>query len=143
MVTIRNIPSYDSKSPSLWLRYLPQLISIFFVIAVSFYGGMLVGMHLNVSDGSHSKATSASISADIEKQVEREVQRRMKLIKPSSDNDINEGSNKKKDKTKNSPRFPDTVQKFATGIALVSKNDFLASFDYGIPKVRMLMMLQI
>eukprot|EP00804_Cyclotella_cryptica_P011471 CCRYP_016396-RA/>CCRYP_016396-RA protein AED:0.26 eAED:0.26 QI:45/1/1/1/0.55/0.6/10/2293/648 len=135
MVTIRNGPSYDSKSPSRWLRYLPQLISIFFVVAVSFYGGMLLGMHLNVNDSAHSTETSAaSTTEDIDKRVEREVQRRMKLAMPTSESDGKKTGNKKKDKAKQSHRFPDTVKKFATGIALVSKNDFLANFDYGIPK---------
>jgi hypothetical protein len=129
MVTIRN--GYDSKSPPNLIKYLPQIISIFFLAAISFYGGMLVGMQLQV----HPNNSGPSAS-EIKKQVEAEVQRRMEGLKSSTMGDEMKSVEKKKGKsTDKNARFPKTVEKFATGIGLISKNDFLANFDYGIPKV--------
>ena len=137
MVTIRN--GYDAKSSSSSLfKHLPQLITIFFLMAFSFYGGILVGMHLQVHQPVESNNSVKAVAAnaeEIQKQVELEVQRRMDATKLANNA---AGTNKEKKTAKSNDttaRFPKTVEKFAAGISLVSKNDFLTNFDYGIPKV--------
>jgi hypothetical protein len=130
MVTIRN---NEKKSQGIAHR-LPQLLSLFFVISISFYGGVLVGMHLHVTDSptatdtkNEAKATTMS-DAEIEKRIEEEVHRRIsQLAAADTTKDNNKGD-------KSNKRFPSTISKFATGAALMSKNDFLSNFDYGIPK---------
>jgi hypothetical protein len=138
MVTIRN--GYDAKpssSSSSLIRHLPQLISIFFLMAISFYGGMLVGMHLQVlPDASNAEVTTnAGNNADFDKRVEEEVQRRMETMKSEGGVAADEKKSVKIERGSKNARFPSTVEKFAAGIGLMSKNDFLANFDYGIPKV--------
>ena len=96
-----------------------------------------MGMHLQVHPPVASKNSVATTSAeDIQKQVELEVQRRMDSIKSTPNADATKEEEKKATKSNDkNARFPKTVEKFAAGISLVSKNDFLANFDYGIPKV--------
>lgn len=99
-----------------------------------------MGMHLQVLpvDNTSNAYTTKSVAnnADIQKRVEEEVQRRMETIKLEAGAvAAAENKSEKVESGSKNARFPKTVEKFATGIGLISKNDFLANFDYGIPKV--------
>ena len=109
-------------------------------MAISFYGGMFVGMQLHVNvphEKSTDAAAAATTSVDFDKRVQAEVERRMNQLKSNqyATEVENSGKRKKGNTQDKNARFPSTVSSFAAGIALVSKNDFLANFDYGIPKV--------
>lgn len=153
MVAIRNGTSHKPKSQSspLWIVYFPQLVALFLVASISFYGGVLLGMQMN-SNGAHTSTTTQEDETkylriqkdneDFNARVQAEVDRRLALVSSTNNNANNNFSNnnnndkKKKDnKDDGRPRrFPTTISKFASGASLISKNDFLATFDYGIPK---------
>ncbi len=63
--------------------------------------------------------------------VNAEVELRLHAAKLKKDNSDQGDINQNK---KRSRRFPETTSKFVVGSALIGKNDFLANFDYGIPK---------
>jgi hypothetical protein len=141
MVAIRNgIGSNTSnksrKAHPSWLVRLPLAISFFLVATFSFYGGVWVGMQTGLNSESNSQHLRAADSKErrdsdekeFTSRVEAEVKRRMAEKNNASGGD---STNKSGDKLR---RFPNTISKFATGVSLVSKNDFLATFDYGIPK---------
>ena len=106
-------------------------------MAISFYAGMFVGMQLHVNVPYEKSADAAATTADFDKRVQAEVDRRMNALKSNENaaEDESMGKRKRGNTQDKNARFPSTVSSFAAGIALVSKNDFLANFDYGIPKV--------
>ena len=154
---IRNGASHRSRpsqSP-IWLIYLPQIIASFLIASLSFYGGVLVGMQMHSPSSSTVDSDKSSLRSvennrankEFNDQVQAEVERRLAVtasIKedgypPNPDNNNNsnnEKDNKKKDKNDDGRprRFPKTISKIASGASLISKNDFLSNFDYGIPK---------
>eukprot|EP00579_Thalassiosira_antarctica_P006665 CAMPEP_0201880180 /NCGR_PEP_ID=MMETSP0902-20130614/10855_1 /ASSEMBLY_ACC=CAM_ASM_000551 /TAXON_ID=420261 /ORGANISM="Thalassiosira antarctica, Strain CCMP982" /LENGTH=607 /DNA_ID=CAMNT_0048408159 /DNA_START=243 /DNA_END=2066 /DNA_ORIENTATION=+ len=126
---------------------------------MSLYGGVLLGMRMNSS--SPTSPSSSTTSADDESQttkslrgeddttmdfnarVQAEVERRLGNLgevvpannaNHDSSNSVVSKNNKKDDNGQHPRRFPKTISKFATGASLITKNDFLANFDYGIPK---------
>jgi len=113
---------------------------------MSFYGGVLLGMQMNSNPTSTATETNTkSLRAessnggeiDFNARVQAEVERRLGALTNTADNNSsrNNNNNKKNDKDDGRPRrFPKTIHKFATGASLISKNDFLSNFDYGIPK---------
>mmetsp|Transcript_10463 Transcript_10463/g.22153 ORF Transcript_10463/g.22153 Transcript_10463/m.22153 type:complete len:643 (-) Transcript_10463:260-2188(-) len=161
MVLIRNnggVHGYNNKSRkfSSWLLNVPQLVSFFLVAAVSFYGGVLLGMQMNPSSSNHPTSPTAAGSEvnslrgqdndndnkDFNAKVEAEVARRLaaELVGRAGDTTENHDANTKNNNKKNNKkddgrprRFPKTISKFATGASLITKNDFLSNFDYGIP----------
>jgi len=163
MVSIRNgtpltrkrpSPSSSSSSSS-WMLHLPQIIGVFLIATISFYGGIWVGMRMTGSEAMPS-SSSSSLRADthreaaateefgreeFEKRVEAEVTKRSAAAANSPvDGDIGQNNNDNNDidklysdKSKQPRRFPSSIKSFATGAAIVSKRDFLTRFDYGIP----------
>ena len=138
MVSIRNGSSYrgGSRSP-LWLAYLPQIVMLFLVATTCFYSGVLLGIKMNAAPSEQSRSTTLSVD-----EVEAEVLRRLKLqqkevtsiaVDNIKEKEIKNKDNKKKDDG-HDRRFPKTISKIAYGSALISKNDFIQQFDYGIPK---------
>ena len=121
--------------------------------SVSLYGGVLLGMQMNSSPASTSpesptkslraepKNTNNNDEKDFNDRVQAEVERRLAQANGNASNqrsdtkDDNNKKKKKKDKDDDRPRrFPKTISKMATGASLITKNDFLSEFDYGIPK---------
>lgn len=99
---------------------------------------MFVGMQLHVNVPYEKSAdAAATTTADFDKRVQAEVDRRMNALKSNENaaEDESMGKRKRGNTQDKNARFPSTVSSFAAGVALVSKNDFLANFDYGIPKV--------
>ena len=149
MATIRNGTS-NIKSKRSWASYLPQLILLFLVAAVAFYGGILVGMQMVSSCSTiTAEANAKSLRADskstqddkyFNELVNAEVELRLHAAKSKSDNSNESGTNQHKNNDRSvhgdvrQRRFPETTSKFVIGSALIGKNDFLANFDYGIPK---------
>lgn len=90
-------------------------------------------MKMNVAPSEPSRSTTLTVD-----EVEAEVLRRLKLLqkddntKKEVDNSKEKGTKKKADGHER--RFPKTISKIAYGSALVSKNEFIQEFDYGIPK---------
>lgn len=155
MVAIRNGSGHSYKSrqspTSFWIAYLPQLLSLFLVAAVSFYGGVLLGMQMTSSPGSTTAPQTKSLRSesteeqkdkdiDFDARVQAEVERRLAQLGGQTSNaNANQSNNRKNKKNKKEDdgrprRFPHTVSKFATGASLITKNEFLSNFDYGIPK---------
>lgn len=165
MVSIRNGSSHGynkSRKSSSWLLNVPQLVSFFLVAAVSFYGGVLLGMQMNSSspnpnptsptvgsetnslrgqDDNNNKDFNAKVEAEVERRLAAELVGRLGAAGADTttnhDTTNNNNNNNKKNNKKDDGRprrFPKTISKFATGASLITKNDFLSNFDYGIPK---------
>ena len=164
--TTRRAPRNSSSSSqrSGILRLLPHLFALLLGSTISFYGGVLTGMHMTcdstktAGDGNNDEF-NRRVSVEVERRLNQELNRRQRLgaaaaleealdeAKYGNGNDVDSrtedgnSNNKQRDETGSNKedkesrrRFPSTVSKFATGIALVGKNDFLELFDYGIPK---------
>lgn len=122
MVAIRNGTSHIHKSKG-WTNHLPQLLLHFLVAAMAFYAGVLLGMQMDSSCS--MKAAEANTNS-------------LRAESKSTNYDKSMIHRKKKDAGGGDDirprRFPESTSKFAIGAALIGKNDFLATFDYGIPK---------
>ena len=141
MVSIRNNGStYNrggSRASPLWLAYLPQIVALFLVATTSCYCGVILGMNMSVAPSEASRSTTLTVD-----EVEAEVLRRLKLqqkedVSIVADNGIKKDTIKTDNKKKHDDhqrRFPNTVSKFAYGSSIISKNEFIQQFDYGIPK---------
>ncbi|KAL9191433.1 hypothetical protein ACHAXT_001139 [Thalassiosira profunda] len=140
MVAIRNGSGrHYQQRQSIWLAYLPQLLSLFLVASVSLYGGVLLGMQMSTSCEPSTESQQKSLRADdFNKRVQAEVDRRLAAqpvkVEHVKHEEKKEGDKKKGNKDDGRRRFPKSTSKFATGASLVAKNEFLSNFDYGIPK---------
>ena len=145
MVTIiRNGPGgYNSSRSSStqqqpkFITHLPQIITLLLVAFISFYGGVLLGMNMKAPTSIDNIAYTKSLrgdDADFNARVEAEVTRRLADISAATFSNANSNNNKKDDNNDKQRRFSKTISKIASGASLISKNDFLQNFDYGIPK---------
>ncbi|KAL7537354.1 hypothetical protein ACHAWF_005735 [Thalassiosira exigua] len=142
MVAIRNGDKgigYRSRRSPFWIAYLPNILSMFLVSSVSFYGGVLLGLQMDSCPSSAAAGSDNNGNAeDFDARVREEVARRM--ASESTGRDDKPASKTKRSKTDKKKddgrqrRFPKTISKIASGASLISKNDFLSKFDYGIPK---------
>ncbi len=132
-------------------RHIPQLLFLFLASMLAFYGGVLLGTQMDSactrivaeSNAKSLRADSKPTQDDkyFNEQVNAEVERRMLLAEKLKIDNSNGGVinlHKKTDHTfiddVRPRRFPETTSKFAIGAALIGKNDFLSTFDYGNPK---------
>ena len=90
-------------------------------------------MRMNVAPSEPSRPTTLTVD-----EVEAEVLRRLKLLQKDDNTKVEVDNSKEKDSKKKANRherrFPKTISKIAYGSALISKNEFIQQFDYGIPK---------
>jgi len=137
MVLIRSgggHPFQHSRKSSSWIFYLPQILSLFLVASASLYGGVLLGMRMNSSPTPPTTSLRGD-AGDFNERVEQEVERRLALVAPANNaNGVSVSQSKKQEGGDRPRRFPKTVSNFVTGASIIGKNDFLSSFDYGIPK---------
>ena len=141
MVAIRG--TSKRKAP-FWLAFLPQIIALFLCSTLAFYFGVALGMQMGgcsiaVEPNRGSLRGDSTDLRDFEARVEAEVQNRLagmrtesRVSEPeSTDQSQSRGGKGRKGRPR---RFPESMSKFATGASMVKKNDFLSTFDYGIPK---------
>lgn len=90
-------------------------------------------MKMNVAPSEPSRSTTLTVD-----EVEAEVLRRLKLLQKDDTAKVEVDNSNEKDTKKKADgherRFPKTISKIAYGSALISKNEFIQQFDYGIPK---------
>jgi len=141
MVAIRGTST--RKAPFL-LAFLPQIIALFLCSTLSFYFGVTLGMQMGgcsiaaESNKSSLRGDSTDLSRDFDARVEAEVQHRLAGVntEPRVSEQDSAGHQSRRGKGgKDRPRrFPESMSKLATGASMIKKNDFLSTFDYGIPK---------
>ena len=90
------------------------------------------------SNKSSLRGDSTDLSRDFDARVEAEVQHRLAGVntEPRVSEQDSAGHQSRRGKGgKDRPRrFPESMSKLATGASMIKKNDFLSTFDYGIPK---------